>query len=282
MIDILMTLLTLLAFGLQPLLPWRAAGLTAEGRRRWAPLALLALAAGAFAGLRLFALHPDAALAQGLSPRSGTRFAAALLVLLLGWMLSLLLAWIAGAKLETNGWRVLGLFGAFVLFVASLIAEVLRIGEGSAGPLAFVFALAFCRFLIALGGAEALAPGRQRLGPAAALALALYLFFLPRPVSAALFAQQKVLPFAAAALLFAGARWLPERLRRPALLAATFLAGVGLTLAANLSASLMPAAFDAVVRGRTNGRVELAQAQASTSVLETTNGRTCEVPVEAR
>jgi len=131
-----------------------------------------------------------------------------------------------------------------VLFAAIFGAEVLRVGEGQSGPLTAVMALVGCRLLIALGAGEAVAPGRPRLAPAAALGLAGYLVFLPRPVAASLLASQAWLPFATAALLFAGARWLPERLRRPALLAATLLAGVALTFAAAHTRALAPMQMD--------------------------------------
>lgn len=241
MIEALLTAGMLVAFGVQPLVPWRAASLPAERRRTWALAALPLLAAGALAGLLLLGRQPDAALAQGLAPGSGSPFPKGMLILLGGQALALLLSWIAGARMEALGWKLLALFGLFVLLAATFAAEVLRIGEGQSGPLGLVFALIGCRALMALGAGEALAPGRPRLAPAAAAGLAGYLLFLPRPIAAALLTQQGLFPFAAAALLFAAARWLPERLRRPALLAAALLTGLGLTLAADLTRELVPA-----------------------------------------
>jgi hypothetical protein len=240
MIEILLTAGILLAFGAQPLLPWRAASLPAERRKTCILLALPLLAAGTLAGVLLLEQHPDAALAQGLSPGNGSPYDPAMLVLLGALTLALVLAWVAGPRLEPNGWRILALFGLFVLLAATFGAEVLRIGEGAYGALTTVFALIACRLLIALGAGEVLAPGRPLLAPAAALGLAGYFALLPRAVTHSLLASQAWLPFASAALLFAGARWLPERLRRPALLAATLLASVALTLAAAYSRATAP------------------------------------------
>ncbi len=240
MIEALLAAGMLLAFGAQPLVPWRAASLPAERRRIWALAALPLLAGGTLAAILLLSRHPDAALAQGLAPGSGSPYPKGMLVLLGGQALALLLGWIAGARMEAGGWKLLALFGLLVLLAAQFTAEVLRIGEAQSGPLALVFALIACRTLMALGAGEALAPSRPRFAPAASLGLAGYLLFLPRPIAAALLTQQGLFPFAAAALLFAAAPWLPERLRRPALLAAALLAGLGLTLAADLTRDLAP------------------------------------------
>jgi len=79
MIEILLTAGILLAFGAQPLLPWRAAALAPERRKACVLLALPLLAAGTLAGIVLLDRHPDAALAQGLSPGTGSPYDPAML-----------------------------------------------------------------------------------------------------------------------------------------------------------------------------------------------------------
>lgn len=241
MIEVLLTAWILLAWGAQAVAPWRAASVPRPESRPWALAALPLLASGAWCALRLLQSHPDAALARGLGgfgvspvPKAAALFFGAL-------ALSALLAWVAGPKLEPAGWRIIALIGALFLFVVSFAGELLRIGETRPGPIWALFGLGLCRFLIACGAGEALAPGSPaaaRLAPLAAFALPAYLLLLPRAFAGVLLAHQGWLPFAMGSLLFGAARWLPARLRRPALAAAALLAGAALSLAAELTRHL--------------------------------------------
>lgn len=246
MIEALLAAWLLIAWGAQAVAPWRAAALPPRERRPWALAAIPLLASGVLCAFRLLAEHPDAALARGMGAFRGSPFALATALLFMASLLAALLAWVAGEKLEPAGWRLVALFGAAFLFAASFGGELLRIGETRPGPLWALFGLTCCRFLIACGAGEAVAPGRPALAPfapLAALALLAYGLLLPQPVAAALLARQGWLPFATAALLFGAARWLPQRLRRPALVAAALLAALALTLAAELSRRLGAASF---------------------------------------
>ena len=92
----------------------------------------------------------------------------------------------------------------------------------------------------------ALAAGRPRLGILAALALGFYLLVLPPGGAAALVRSGDALTLATSALLFAAARWMPARLRRPALLGATVLAALVLARAEWISAAITAQAPSAV------------------------------------
>jgi hypothetical protein len=243
MLEPLLAAWILIAWGAQAAAPWRAAALPPQGRSPWALAAVPLLASGALSAFRLLAEHPDAAMARGMGAFRGSPFALATALLFSALLLADLVAWLGGEKLEPAGWRLVALFGAAFLFAASFGGELLRIGETRPGPLWALFGLTACRFLIACGAGEAVAPGRPALAPFAALALLTYFVLLPQPVAAALLARQGWLPFGTATLLFAAARWLPQRLRRPALAAAALLAGLALTLAAELSRRLGTVSF---------------------------------------
>jgi len=213
----------LLAWGTQALLPWRLAGLPAEIRRSraWLPLALMV--AGALAAFIHVQAHPDAAVVQGLYPLRASNLGRILMILFPALALADSLLAAGRRSVEAAGWRIAAGFGLAFLLAASWALELLRVGEGPAsGPVALV-ALALLRSLISLGAAEALAPGRPLFALATGLALPLHALLLPATLTHALHGQW--LTLGAAALLFLGARWLPGSLRRPALLAATLLAG---------------------------------------------------------
>ena len=89
-------------------------------------------------------------------------------------------------SLEPAGWRLAAAFGAALLLAATWAAELLRTGEGPASAPAVFLALVLLRALVALGAAEALAPGRPLLAVAAGLALPLYALLLPAPLAHAL------------------------------------------------------------------------------------------------
>jgi hypothetical protein len=228
----------LLAWGAQAVLPWRLAGLAAE-RRRLGALALLPLLlSGALAAFFYAVRHPDAAVVQGLFPLGASRTGRTLAVLFPALAVSGLLLFFGWRRLDVAGWRIAAGFGLVFLLATAWAAELLRVGEGLESALVPLIALALLRALLALGAAEALAPGRPVLAVAAGPGLLLYGLLLPAQLAQDLGAHGQWLTLAAAALLLLGARWFPAPLRRPALLGAALLAGFYLGQAARLSAEL--------------------------------------------
>jgi hypothetical protein len=237
-IDALLLAWMLVAWGAVAAVPWRLAAAAAgenDRRRGWPPALLPLLASGAFAAYGHLQIHPDAAVVQGIYPFGGSGIARIVAVLFVALALACGFAAAAWRGLEAAGWRIVAGFGLAFLLAATWAAELIRIGEGPAsGALAFV-ALILLRALVALGAAEAVAPGPPRLAAAAGLALPLYTLLLPAPLAHALGSQGRWPPLAAAVLLFLAARRLPARLWRPALLGAALLAGLWLAQAASLS-----------------------------------------------
>ncbi len=250
MTDALLLAWMLVAWGAVAVVPWRLSGAPPEesgGRRGWALALLPLLASGAFAAYGHLQIHPDAAVVQELYPFGGSGMARIVAVLFVAFALAAGFAAATWRDLEATGWRIVAGFGLAFLLAASWAGELIRTGEGPASaPLAFVV-LTLLRAVIALGAAEALAPGRPRprLATAAGLALPLYTLLLPGPLAPALAAHGRWTPLAAATLLFLGGSRLPARLparmarmTRAALLGAALLAGLWLAQAASLSEQL--------------------------------------------
>jgi hypothetical protein len=228
----------LLAWGAQAVIPWRLAGLAPTLRKRGALALLPLLVTGVLAAFLMIQGHPDAALAQALYPPGASILGRALAVLFTATALAGALLATGWRSLEAVGWRLAALFGAALLLAATWAAELLRTGDGPASAPAAFIVLTLLRALIALGAAEALAPGPPRLAVAAGLALPVYALLLPAPLARALALHGQWLTLAAAALLLAAARWLPPALRRPALLAGALLAGLFLGQAVRVSETL--------------------------------------------
>jgi hypothetical protein len=228
----------LLAWGAQAVLPWRLAGIKTEQRRNGALALLPLLLTGALAAFFHVLRHPDAAIVQSLYPLGASRTGRALTVLFFALTVSDLCLFLAWRRLEAMGWRIAAGFGLVFLLATSWAAELTRIGEGPQGTVIPFLILVILRALVALGAAEALAPGPPRLAAAAGPGLALYGFLLPAQLAHALGARGQWLTLATAALLLLGARWFPASLRRPALLGATLLAGFYLGEAARLSGEI--------------------------------------------
>jgi len=241
MIDGLLLGVMLLAWGAQAVVPWRLGGLAPERLRPWAFSLLPLLVAGALAAFGHLQAHPDAAVVQGLYPPGASMPGRALAVLFAALVLAGALLAAGSRGLEAAGWRIAAGFGLAFLLAASWAAELIRVGEGPGSAPPVFLALLVLRTLLALGAAEALAPGRPLLAVAAGLALPLYVLLLPAPLAHALARNLQWLPLAAATLLLLAARWLPAALRRPALLAAALLAGLWLGQAAHLSEQLSAA-----------------------------------------
>jgi hypothetical protein len=236
--DALLLGLLLLAWGAQAVLPWRLADLGAERRRAGALALLPLLAIGLLAALLYLRHHLPAAVSQKLFPLAGSRPGRALAVLLPAMAAADLLLALGWRRLETAGWRIAGGFGLLFLLAVTWAAELVRTGEGPASSPTVLLLLVILRGLVALGAAEALAPGRPLLAVAAGPGLLLYGLLLPAQLAQALGARGHWLTLASAALLLLAARWLPSSLRRVVLLGATLLAGLYCSQAVTLSERL--------------------------------------------
>ncbi|HVR95287.1 MAG TPA: hypothetical protein VMW27_01640 [Thermoanaerobaculia bacterium] len=236
--DGLLTLLFLFAMGSQAVLPWRAVRLPAEARRPWGYALLPLLLAAALAALLWVRFHPDATLAAGLLPLATSKVSKILGVLTAALALADVVALAGWRKMEDAGWRLLAGFGLAALGAACFAAELLRAGEGPASPDGIVALAAACRMLVALAAGEIAAPGRPLVAVAAGLALPAWFLAIPAELSSLLLRNGAAFPAGAAAVLFLAVRWLPARLRRPALAAAALLAAILFAQAATLSQTL--------------------------------------------
>ncbi|HKV07021.1 MAG TPA: hypothetical protein VJ725_02715 [Thermoanaerobaculia bacterium] len=228
----------LFAWGAQAAVPWRLPGQGPGARRFWAMASLPLLIGGVVAALFYVQAHPDAAIASGLYPLKATRPGRLLLVLLPALLLAGVVTALGWKKLEDAGWRIAAGFGLAFLAAASWAAELVRIGEGpESAPLPLAL-LVLCRLLLGLAAGEIAAPGRPLFAVAAGLAFPLYWLLLPANLANALTKSGALVTLGASALVLLTARWLPERLRRPALGAAILLAGLVLAQATMLSQTL--------------------------------------------
>lgn len=228
----------LLAWGAQALTPWRLAAAEPERRRWWAYSLLPLLVVSALAALHFARTHPDAAVYQGLYPLWLSRLGRILSVLFPALAVADLVAMIGWRRMEEAGWRINAGFGLVFLLAASAAGELMRAGEGpESGPFALAFLIAL-RTLLSLGVAEALAPGRPVFAPVAGAALLFYYLLLPAAVAAVLWRGGQGITLGAAALLLLTARWLPQGLRRIALIGAAVLIGLLMARAGDLSQAL--------------------------------------------
>lgn len=199
--------------------------------RAWALAIPLLFLAGAFCALIYARFHTDSVLAAGLFPLRASIPGQLLSVLapsLLGASIVTFLGW---RKMENAGWWILAGFGLAFLAVAALAMELLRSGEPFTGLFPALAVGAGCRLLIALGAGELASPGRPLLALPAGLALAGYWTVLTPRIAAILAGRGQALTCGAAVLLFLAVRWLPVRLRRPALIGAVVLAALFLAQA---------------------------------------------------
>lgn len=231
-VDALAIALALLAWGAHALVPWTVARGGEDARRRWAHLAFPLLLAAVLAVLAAIAWQPDAAIATGLASLRGSWIASCVAVLTAATLAADLLLAFAWRELEPAGWRIAGGLGAAGAIAAMLAAEVLRVGEGPRTALPITVTAVVCRLLVALACGEALAAARPRLGLLALPALALYGLALPAQVGAGLMHDRVWVVAAAGAVILAVDRWLPPRLRRPAIAAATLLVALFFAAAA--------------------------------------------------
>lgn len=237
----LLLALILIAWGAQAAVPVRLARADEPSRLFWARAALPLALAGAMLAVLVLGSNPDAALVSGLAPFLDRIPGRLILLSLAALLLADLLLLAAGTRLEAAGWWAVAGFGLAHLAAASAAAELLRIGEGPESTVALFAAGAACRLLVGLAAGELLLPsGASRPAAALAAGLALPVSFalLPAELRSGLLGKGTWLTLLAAALLFLAVRWLPGRLRRPALGAAVLLAGLYFGQAADLSAEL--------------------------------------------
>lgn len=237
MLSLLTVALALIVWGAHGTVAPSLAQSPPAAQRLWRLAALPAALAAVLLAITTLAAQPDVALAAGFGPRLPTAWPAqagvALVVLALLGDGALLLR----EPRTTADWRLVSVLGAAGAAGGTCIAELARIGAEPTLPTVFV-AATLCRLAISLGAGEVFTAHRPRLGIPAALALGLYLFMLPERSAVAFVRSGHGLTLLAAVLLFASARWLPLRLRRPAILGAALLAAVVLWRAQTLTAAL--------------------------------------------
>lgn len=225
MTGVLAAFAALLALGAHTVVPARLADGPAGARRTWVLAALPLLTSALVAVVVWLRIHPDPLLGVGWgSDPLTTLTGRSALLLVTALALADLLALLASRRLEASAWRLLSVFAVPALVAGGLFLEIVRVGHGprtTAGALALA---ALCRTAAALGTGEALAPRERPLWTLpAGLLLPLYPLALPPEVRSLLIAEGGLFPLGAAAVLFLAARWLPARLRRPAVLAAALL-----------------------------------------------------------
>lgn len=252
LLDVLAVFLPLIALGAHVLAPSRlaslpssapslpepcAAGSAPDPRKRlWALVAAPLLMVSVLAHLTWLRLHPDPLLNVGWGEDALTTGALqALGILTAALVLADLLLLAGHRRLEPKAWWSLVAFALPTLLAFALAGEILRVGQGPRTDAAALALAVSCRLAVALGAGESLAPrppsGRPFWCLPAGLALLAYPLALPAEIRRMLFSEGDLPPgdlgtLGAAALLFLVARWLPLRLRRPALMAAALLAAV--------------------------------------------------------
>lgn len=234
----LAALLALVVWGAHATAPFGLARGDGKSPSRWRvaalPLALVTLTAG-LAALRG---DLDGALAAGFGPGFPASWAVrTALLLLFVAVLSDVALFVAGGNLGGGERRALASCGALGAAGSALAAELLLDGDAATWWPILLLA-AGCRLAVSLAAGEVLAPWRPRLGLLGTGGLLLYPLLLPPKLNALLSLSGDRMTLGASALLFAAARWLPARLRRPALVAAALLAALFFARAAALSSAL--------------------------------------------
>lgn len=237
MLTALAIALGLLVWGAHGAVPWNAAALSPRARAGWCLAALPAGLAALTVLLRALATHPDAALAAGLGPGLPSSVPGRCALALLGLALAGDAVLLLRRPRDADALRNLAALGLAGTAGSALLGELLRLGDTTPPGPAFAVAVA-SRLALGLGAGEALLPRRPALALLAAPALAAWILVQPAAVTEMLVRSGDLLTLGAAALLFAVARWLPARLRRPALVAAAGLAALGLWRAQELGALL--------------------------------------------
>jgi hypothetical protein len=225
----------LAVFGAHALVPFRLASAEPEARRRWALLAPVALLSSVVVSVALLARSPDEGAAWGLGGPLGDSPLARVVALAVGALFAAdVVVAIGWRRLEPIAWRVAGALGVVGAAAHAFGSELVRAGWGPApGGLAALLALVVLRLPLAAVPVE-LALGRpRRFAPVAGPALALAVLLWPAAARAAM--GRDLVTLAAAVLLLAAARWLPERLDRAAGWAGFALAVLFLARAAEVS-----------------------------------------------
>ncbi|HLX06773.1 MAG TPA: hypothetical protein VKY89_02805 [Thermoanaerobaculia bacterium] len=267
-VDSLLLLLLLVAWGAHATVPWRlaatapepaisapaisatqtataktaapAAAETARGRRLWRLASLPLALAAPVAAYALASRNPDAAIAARLVPLLSSPPGGLLAVLVPALIGAAVIVSLAGSRLAGAGDRLVGTLGLAAGAVAAWAGELLRAGDGPTSPEPWFLLLAVCRLALMLAAGELLAPGRPRWAIAGGVAMLAYLPLLPPELRGALWHQGLELTCLAAALLLLAARWLPRVLRPLALAVGLLLAAVALSHAGQVSQALAP------------------------------------------
>lgn len=223
--------LLLLALGAHVLVPLRAAPENASSARNaWGLAALPLLTLALLLELLRLSAHVDLVLATGWRQSQLVALTAYALAVLLPALLAVDLAVLVGrTKMEPTGFRLAGIFALLPLAAALGAEEILA--RGGEATLSSGLGLAvLARLLVALGAAETLAPmpesGRPCWTFPAAVGLAAWPLLAPGELFGGLLETGMLVPLGASGVLFLAARWLPNRLHRPTILAATLLASL--------------------------------------------------------
>lgn len=233
----LVLLINLAVWGAHALLPFRLARGGEAARGLWARVALPAAGLALTATAAALARHPDPAAAWGLHELlQGSRPALVVGLGLGATLLADLVGVLGWRRLEPAAWRVWGALGALGLASATIGSELVRIGAGPVPAVTALLGAALLRAPLALAAAETLAGAPRWAAPAAGATLPLAVLLWPEALRAVLGADR--LTLAAAAALLVVARFLPERLRRPAAAAGILLAALFLARAGELSQAL--------------------------------------------
>jgi hypothetical protein len=236
-LELAIAALNLGVYGAHVLQPFRLAEGEERARRRWALLAPALLATSLLATLVAVGMRAEEAAAWGLTlPWTGSAAARAISVVVVALAMADIVLAVSWRRFDPAAWRALSALGALALAAHALGAELLRIGYGPWTGTAAILLSAALRTPLALAAAEVAAGAPRRWPLAAAPCLLLMALLWPDALRAAI--ARDIATLAAAALLLAGARFVPERLRRPAAAAGLVLALLFLARAGELSRTL--------------------------------------------
>ena len=218
----------LLVWGAHGVVPLALGSASSEARRFWRLAALPAALTATLLTIVSLARQPDVALAVGFGPSLPTTWPARVVVAFL--LLGLLgdAALLLREPRTASDWRAAAALGLTGAVGAAALGELTRIADQGTFWTTF-FAGVACRLVVGLAAGEAFVARRPRWGIPAALALATYPFLLPANGGAVFVRSSDMLTLLASAAILAAARFMPQRLRRPALIGAALLAALALT-----------------------------------------------------
>src|SRR5579863_9140498 len=238
--NLLLALVTMLGFGAPVVVLWSLTDGATASWSRWRPWIGWLLAAflplAIVAGFALLTQMPDAAIAAGLLPLSHSVPGKLLLLLLPAVLAALILLGAGGPQVQASALRLVGGLGLPLVMDAAWFLERLREGGGPSSSGWRWCLLVGCRALAILAASEVLSPRRPIWTFFAGLAVIPSFLVMPEALREALAPIAADTALAATAALLA-ARWLPARLRRPAVALGALLLGVLWLEAARVSSS---------------------------------------------